>query len=247
MLTALSLITPVTASDEAGKFKTRSFFVHVHEPLNPMAQDTAEYARKNSSVKSKKYAFFLSLLMPGLGELYQNDWSFKGWGSGLYYFSAEVLLWSGHFYFKSYSGWLREDYRALAARSAGVDLGSPKPSKYYVNIGKFPDLYSYNEFQRRRVGTSALYAETGANFWQWDTEKKRRKYDRMRADSDVFRNYSTYVFWGLFTNHILSAVNSMRIFRNHERLNQTGFIFNMAPNAYRRQTYDVTLGVMVKF
>lgn len=245
---AFSLIPPIMASDGVKKFDRKRFEARESILKNDTSQQQiATLQEKKPYAKSKKQAFFYSLLLPGLGELYQNDWKFEGWGSGLYYFAAEALLWSGHFYLKSYSNWQKEDSRSLAARNAGVDLFSPKPARYYVNIGKFSDIYLYNDFQRRMVGTSTLYAETGTNYWRWNSDHDRRTYDRMRIRSDSYRSFSQYMLWGIFTNHVLSSVNSMRIFRNRQHLTDAEFHFDIKPGMYRRHTYDVTAGFLVKF
>ena len=246
-LIGLMMMPSLKASDGVKKFEKQKFF-REDAPVNmAVMQDTTVFSQKFSYQKSKKKSFFYSLLLPGLGELYQNDWKFTGWGSGLYYFTVEALLWSGHFYCNSYSGWVREDSRSLAARSAGVDIEAAKPGKYYVNIGKFSDIYRYNELQRRLVGTTTLYEETEGNFWQWDNDKHRRKYDRLRTKSDVFKSYSQYVLWGVFTNHVLSAVNSMRLFRSHQPANDAELHFNMMPGSYKANSYEVTVGFLVKF
>lgn len=239
-IVCLTMVQRVSAGDGVRKFEKQKFLMSGISSTQQVMQEVADG-------KSKKKAFFYSLLVPGLGELYQNDWKFSAWGSGLYYFTAEVVLWSGHFYLKNYGNWLREDSRSLAARSAGVDLNSTKPKRYYVNIGKFSDIYSYNDYQRRTVGTSTVYAETEANFWLWNSDKSRRKYDRMRIRSDNYRNFSQYIFWGVFTNHVLSAVNSMRIFRKLHPLSTAQLHIDMIPDSKSLRSYDTMIGLSVKF
>lgn len=242
-LSAMVLVQPLSAGDGFRKFEKQKF----HKTDVSAGKLTFRTNSTPASGKSKKKAFFFSLLVPGLGELYQNDWKFSGWGSGLYYFTAEAALWSGHFYLKSYGSWLREDSRSLAARSAGVDLNSKKPDQYYVNIGKFSDIYSYNDYQRRTAGTSTVYAENDANFWLWSSEKSRKKYDRLRIRSDNYRNFSQYVFFGVFTNHVLSAVNSLRIFRKLHPQSEARLHFNVMPGSNGSRSFDAFAGVSVKF
>lgn len=179
---------------------------------------------------SKKKAIILSLLAPGTGELYLSDWKFERWGSGKYFATTEVLFWATHFYTRAYSGWLKEDARALAARKAGVDIRSPKPAKYYVNIGKYRDIYTYNETQRRATGTEFLYDETDANYWQWQKDSDRRKYDKMRADTKRFRQVSTYMYFGLFVNHVMSIVHVTRQYKRMTTAQSTtGWRFYIEP------------------
>jgi hypothetical protein len=237
----------VKAGEEIKKFDKPSFNISLIAGSRGSIEIPSMTPGKKSDGKSKKKAFFYSLLIPGMGELYQSDWKFNQWGSGLYYFAAEAVFWSGHFYLKSVSGWLKEDARALAARKAGVDLNSPKPKDFYFNIGKFSNVYAYNDYQRRYVGTATLYDETDANFWQWSSEKSRKKYDRMRIDRDNYRNYSQYILWGVFVNHVMSAVNSMRVFRKNRSLSGFELHLDMFPGAYGTGISEVKAGVNVKF
>ena len=64
--------------------------------------------------KSKGKAFFLSLLLPGLGERYVGSNT-----KSQIFVGTEVLLWLGYAGFNRYSAWRKEDYfrksRAVAA------------------------------------------------------------------------------------------------------------------------------------
>lgn len=163
--------------------------------------------------KSKFKAALYSAAVPGAGELYLNDWKVSGWGAGAYFFAAETGLWTTHLSTASYSSWVKSDARALAGRSAGVDLNSPKPSKFYVNIGKYSDIYAYNDEQRRITGTALLYEENTANYWLWDTESHRERYDRLRVRSDRFDRISKYMYFGMFVNRVLSVVYTVRQYK----------------------------------
>jgi hypothetical protein len=163
--------------------------------------------------KSKRKAFMLSMIVPGLGDLYLNNWDMKKWGNGKYFFTSEILLWSSFFYLKSYSGWMREDSRAFASQHAGVNWKNAKPSKYTTMIGKFSDIYSYNETQRRLTGNTILYPETPDNYWKWDSRNNQKKYDDLRIKSHSTRIYATYVVYGVVVNHLLSSINTVRTFR----------------------------------
>ena len=235
------------AGEDTKKFDKPGFDISFVAGARRSIEIPSTAPEKKFEGKSKKKALFYSLLIPGMGELYQNDWKFNQWGSGLYYFAAEAVFWSGHFYLKSYSSWLKEDARALAARKAGVDLNSPKPNDFYFNIGKFSDIYAYNDYQRRYVGTATLYEETDANFWQWSSQKSRKKYDRMRIDRDNYRNYSQYILWGVFVNHVMSAVNSMRVFRKNRSLSGLELKLDVLPGAYGTGISEVKAGVTIKF
>lgn len=171
----------------------------------------------SNTQKSKTKAWLFSLLIPGMGELYLKDWNYRNWGSGRYFFTAEILSWSTHFYLKSYSSWINHDAKNMAAQYAGVNWKTSKPFKFKTMIGKFDDIYAYNESQRRLTGRSLLYEENPDNYWKWDSESHRKKYDRLRAKSNTSELYAKYTLFGVFVNHVLSSVNSLRIYRNEQK------------------------------
>ncbi len=188
------------------------------------------FAPLPSSTKSKKLVFFYSLLMPGMGDLYLKDWNVREWGSGKYFFATEVLLWASHFYSNSRSQWLAGDYKALAARHAGVVWGVPKPDKYETNIGKFSDIYYFNDVYRRASGTTQLYEENDANYWRWDSESHRKLYDRTRIQSQKFDRISQYLIFGIVVNHFMAGMNSIREYRRLQRALGVQMDFRVYPS-----------------
>ncbi|MCB0832816.1 MAG: hypothetical protein KDC45_05090 [Bacteroidetes bacterium] len=166
---------------------------------------------------SKKKALWFSAAVPGLGELYLGDWKYDKWGTGKAYFAAEAGLWSGYFLLSKYAGWIRHDARTYAADRAGVYLPSAKPARFYVNIGKFRDIYAYNDLQRRATGTELLYEENTGNFWKWDSEKSRKHYDRMRIRSDNTARLAQYLFFGMIANRVLSLVSTGKAYRTQQQ------------------------------
>ncbi len=168
--------------------------------------------------KSRGKAIIYSFLVPGLGELYLKDWKWSEWGTGRTWFVSEMVLWGSHVYLSSYSGWVRDDARALAATHAGVDWSATKPDGYVSNIGKFTDIFVYNDVQRRFTGPEGnLYAETPDNYWRWDSEKGRVKYDNLRIRSRSFKRYSEFTLYGVFVNHVIGMVSASRAYRRLQR------------------------------
>ncbi len=160
--------------------------------------------------KSKSKAIWLSFAVPGLGELYLNNW--KSMGSGKYFMAGEAMMWAGFFYFRSYGKWVHTDSRAFATRNAGVVSGS-KPASYYFNIAKYGSIYEYNDAERRLNAGKNVYAETSENFWQWQNDKVREKYDRMRIDATFYKRVASYVLFSGLMNRVLSAAQTARLFK----------------------------------
>ncbi len=249
-LVVLFLVSAMAqAADHPKKFEKTKF--HFDQTLSPGAGAglTVFQISDPVSAKSKKKAVLFSLIVPGLGEWYLNGGKFDTWGSGKYFFGAEFLMWAGHFYFHSYSRWVESDARSLAAQYAGVDVRAPKPSRYYINVGKFSDIYSYNETQRRLTGTENLYAETQNTYWRWDGASHQNQYERMRISSRQHERYAQYLYYGIFINHILSAINTARVYKENQKNHTYGFHVDVIPNLWAAgaRDYEIRVGLSKHF
>lgn len=194
------------------------------------AQETENATDHVQIHKSRGTALVYSFLVPGLGELYLEDWKWSEWGSGKTWFMSEIVMWGTHVYLASYSGWVKDDARALAATRAGVDWSVTKPDNYVSNIGKFTDIYSYNDVQRRFTGPEGnLYPETADNFWSWDSKNSQNKYDDLRIRSRTFKRYSEFTLYGIFVNHVVSVISASRAFRRHQHNNSVRVGFSYRP------------------
>ncbi|MBX7150793.1 hypothetical protein K1X84_04090 [bacterium] len=222
------IFSSLHASDGTLKFEKQKFSVAgirtipVYPAQNDLTQDV--------TVKSKKKALLLSLLVPGVGELYLNNWQLREWQSGKYFFASEALLWAGHFYFQSYSHWSRSDAEALAAAHANVNWKTSKPSGYFSVIGKFTDIYAFNDIQRRFFGPEAVYEENTANFWQWDNETNQNRFEDKRLESRNYKRYSQFVVYGVVVNHVLSAINAVRMYNKRQKLSGYNFRIESIPS-----------------
>lgn len=215
LLFFIVIASSLHASDGALKFEKPKFDVASIHTISGHAHQDLTLSEISS--KSKKKALLLSLLVPGAGELYLNDWNLREWQSGKYFFTSEALLWAGHFYFRTYSNWSRSDAKALAAAHARVNWNAAKPSGYFSVIGKFTDIYTFNEVQRRFFGPEAVYTENAENFWQWDHEKNQNRFEDKRLESRNYKRYSQFVVYGVVVNHVLSAINAMRMYNKRQK------------------------------
>ena len=135
--------------------------------INKSFSERYNFQPKNTLSPAK--AFFLSFLVPGLGEHFIGKK-----GISPYLIFTEVSLWIGVIGTNMYAGWLEDDYRAFAANHAGV-INADKTDRYYVNIGNFMNIYDYNAKKRFDRDNSLVYDEDGNFYWQWDSKENREK------------------------------------------------------------------------
>lgn len=193
-----------------------------------MQEKSIDLAFRPDEKKSVAKAFFLSLLLPGTGEAYV--------GKTVYtkiFMSIELAGW-GLFVANSINVNKREeDYQNYAAEHAGL-ADQDKPDQYWIDIGKFDNTYLYNEQRRRDRNVDAIYPENAPYFWQWDNHANRLYYDGYRIETRRIEDRKTYIIGGILLNHIVSAINALRVARAYNReMEELGwrFDFNYDPYA----------------
>jgi len=153
--------------------------------------------------KSKGKAFFLSLLLPGLGERYAGSYT-----KSQIFMGTEILFWAGYVGFNRFNAWRKEDYKAFAATHAGVDL-TDKLDSYFTDLEVYDSIYSYNEAKLRDRDLKGYYRDTEEYYWSWDSETNRKAFRDLRISADEAYNRSLFAIAAVVANHIISAIDAM--------------------------------------
>lgn len=161
--------------------------------------------------KSAGKAFFYSLLLPGLGEAYVGNTTYTK-----IFLSLEVVGWG--FYLGNYQhvSWLQKDYKNFAKQHAGINKAS-KDDQYWIDIGKYDNIYEYNEQRRRDRDVLNIYDENSRYYWQWDLNSNRLNYDGRRIHAKDLENDDVYYLGAIVLNHIVSAINALRLAKAYNR------------------------------
>ncbi|MBS4027679.1 MAG: hypothetical protein KGZ58_03485 [Ignavibacteriales bacterium] len=225
---------PITGSFHAQHFfDTQSF--------TPIRQQSFPEDNRQTSVskKSPPLAVFLSLVLPGLGELYSGNFS-----SGKYFMLADAGLWLTYGGFYSYASWVQNDARQFAKKNADVSL-SGKDDKFFVNIGNYSSLEAYNNAKLLQRQTDKLYLPESKYYWNWTSEATRREYRQMRIDSDLAFNNLKFVATGLILNRIASAVNAGLAVSSSNKNLQSSLQLHVQPMA--TATFPTSHGIQLMF
>jgi hypothetical protein len=106
---------------------------------------TFTQAGGHDSQKAPWKAFFLSLALPGTGELYANAWK-----RAIVFLTLEAAIWGGYAYFQVKGDDTQSEYIDLATREAGANRSGS--DKYFEDIynyewsgGFFPDAPWLND------------------------------------------------------------------------------------------------------
>jgi len=144
-----------------------------------------------------------SLVLPGWGE-YSLDNQIRG---RIFVLSETVLLLAS---LGSYSVAQRQEieYKAYAAEHAGIDpIG--KDRQFWVDIGNYSSLFTFNEEHLRWRDFNALYEDNDTWAWAWDSSNNRERFENTRIASDSWRLRGSFLIGGVVLNHIVSAIDAL--------------------------------------
>jgi hypothetical protein len=174
--------------------------------LQNSADNTAPVKKKSAGM-----AVLLSLVLPGSGEWYMGKT-----GQTKVFMGIEALLWGGLFANKWYVGQLEDDYKTYAVQYAEVNRAG-KDYYYWVNIGKFNNIEDFNTQRARDRWFSEMYEDLEKYHWNWKSKSYRLTYDGKRLHAEDVKNMDVYFYSAIVLNHLVSAVNALRLARKHNK------------------------------
>ena len=165
-----------------------------------------------------------SLVLPGWGE-YSLDNQIRG---RIFVLSETVLFLA---ILGSYSVAQRQEteYKAYAAEHAGIDpIG--KDRQFWVDIGNYSSLFTFNEEHLRWRDFNALYEDNDTWAWAWDSSNNRERFENTRIASDSWRLRGSFLIGGVVLNHIVSAIDALYLSKI-SNIQETVFSPNYNPHS----------------
>lgn len=168
------------------------------------ASNLAVEPQADTPKKSALLAIAYSLVLPGLGDLYAENF-----GTGKYFMGADAGLWLTYGGIRVYGQWLKDDAKALAVQRASANFDG-KDAKFEVNLGNFADVLSYNDAKLRNREFDLIY-DPNSNFaWQWSSDADRLHYKDLRNRGEGSLRNSQFILGALFLNRVIAAVSAVR-------------------------------------
>ncbi len=187
--------------------------------------------------KSPKTAFFLSLLVPGLGELYAGA-KMRAVG----FMGAEALTWTAYVSWRSKGNDIKEEFRAYADRhwqearySTWRDWNQIQPEPYYETHAlpsKTEDTQQYYELIGKYHQFVYGWDDVTADF---STDNKnvpssrRQDYETRRNDSNKYLKRASVVTGLAVLNHIASAIHASVYTRTLQKQTGPSFWIDITP------------------
>ena len=158
--------------------------------------------------KNPKAAAFLSILLPGLGELYAG-----GPRSGRFFLFTEVSLWTGMALFEHLETTRRENFKSYAAAHAGLNTVG-KSDTFLEEVNAYESINARNAHEQFIRGDAAdLIEETPENAWEWDSDAARSEFRVLRRKANSARQKGLLFVGGLLFNRFVSSINAAHIAR----------------------------------
>lgn len=153
--------------------------------------------------KNAGLAIIYSLLLPGMGELYADNYS-----SGKYFTIAEGALWATFIGMNVYGNWQENRYKTYAQTYAGVNPDG-KDEDYFATIGLYTSIESYNNEKALERRFDEMLSEQKF-FWKWNSTEQRKTYRSMWTSSEQTFNDVRFVVGAMLVNRLVSAINAVR-------------------------------------
>ncbi len=194
-----------------------------------------------SGEKSGTLAFFLSLLVPGIGELYLNRYDV-----GKYFTASEGVLWLSLVGFNYYGSWQRDNYKSFASTYGRVTVDE-KDEKYFATIGGYMNINDYNNEKYLYREFDKVY-DVPKFYWNWQSNEDRKKYRGMWVSSENSFNNIRFAVALIVVNHIVSAINSAIMASNYnEEINQSPIQINSGVELDQFGDYKYMLNFSTSF
>lgn len=158
---------------------------------------------ESKSKKNTGLAIIYSLLIPGMGELYAENYS-----SGKYFTIAEGALWATFIGMNVYGNWQENRYKTYAQTYAGINPES-KDEDFYATIGLYTSIETYNNEKALERRYDEMLSEQKF-FWKWNSTEQRKTYRSMWTSSEQTFNDVRFVVGAMLVNRLLSAINAVR-------------------------------------
>jgi hypothetical protein len=167
--------------------------------------------------KSIGLAILYSLILPGMGELYAENYY-----TGKYFTIAEAALWCSYIGVDAYGNWQKDNYKKYAVTNGGVTTAG-KDDDFYATIGNYKDIGQYNDDKSFNREFNAMYNET-THYFKWSSTEDRKTYRNMWVSSENAYNNLRFIVGGFIVNRIVSAVNAWRAASSYnKRLKENQF------------------------
>ncbi len=129
------------------------------------------------------------------------------------YLLNDIALLIGYWGLKKTGDWEKEAYRIYAVEHAGIRNPETKNDAFFRDLKFYMSVYDHD-----LVAANEPYADEWLDYWQWETDEHRRHYEKLRNHSESAYNNASFMIAGVILNHLVGAIDAMRIFRSQQNI-----------------------------
>ncbi len=220
LLVLLSLQIPVLSQTE------QNSILFLKNELKTVETEDAKINASSLNFNSQKkksvgLAIIYSLLLPGMGELYADNYD-----SGIYFTIADGVLWSTVIGMNIYANWQQDNYKSFATIHAGIDPNG-KDKNYFAIISAYSSIDDYNNEKAFERDFKSML-DKQKYYWSWNSNENRRAYRNMWSSSEQTFNDIRFAVGGLILNRLISIINAVRLTsRYNKKLEKEGISLNV--------------------
>ncbi|MBN1948920.1 MAG: hypothetical protein JW784_04180 [Candidatus Cloacimonetes bacterium] len=168
---------------------------------------------------SIRKSMFFSLLTPGLGQIYNRDYTKAG-----IFLTTELIVIASYFRLNAETGWAINSYQQFAWNKAFIPINSS--DEYYQLVQDFISSEDYNagviNFARNVfLSANSPYYNPEQYYqyledylippdlaWDWQLEKNWLQYRELRRNKQDLEIYKNFAFAAAILNRIVSVVDA---------------------------------------
>lgn len=158
---------------------------------------------KPAGKKSAGLAILYSLILPGMGELYADNYE-----TGKYYTVADGVIWGFVAGFNVYGSRQEDNYKSFAESYGGID-NNGKDAEFYANVANYGSVDQFNREQELNRNFEGVY-NTQTHYWKWSGTDQRREFRELWSSSETAYNNVRFAVGALILNRVISVISAVR-------------------------------------
>lgn len=189
--------------------------------------------------KSPGLAILYSMLLPGMGEYYADNYS-----TGKYFTIADGVFWGIFTGVTIYGNNKEDDYRAFANSYGDVSLDG-KDDEYFANIGIYENISDYNKDKELNRNFNEVYDEE-THYWGWESNE-RKEYRNLWTSSENAKNNVRFAVGALILNRIVSAIFAVRSVSAYNKRESNNLSWRLNFDVKQHQELPPTMVMNIKY
>ena len=206
----------------------------VNSDLEKISMPVEKFERKSPGL-----AILYSMLLPGMGEYYADNYS-----TGKYFTIADGVFWGVFAGISIYGNNKENDYRSFAKSFGGVDVNG-KDSEYFANIGVYENITDYNRDRELNRKFNEVYDEE-THFWGWE-DNKRKEYRNLWTSSENAKNNVRFAVGALILNRIVSSIFAVRSVSAYNKRESNDVSWDMNFNIQQNPSLPTSLVMNINY